>query len=341
MEQALTERQIQKIHTVLDRGALFGKELYEEGVSLTGEPLTPYEVMHARYIKQLDGHLVSFVVGRVPGIGYVELPTTKWIFDTHELAAAGWVYMETGIAVELDGKPEVTVVIEFAERQVVVLPKINEQDEALVFPLAGFIVPFVFPVSSEHVGLELLTMLGGVDATPNTTTNRTFDSFTGSYIGVGIVAESYQGRGYVPTRKLRMSDVAYVTGVSTSRLSALRNGEIDYGQMSHDSVSRLAAYGSLSSLAGDIYNGLVKYYREVGRDGVGNLRVTLKDGSRYETYGIRSTIDGLLMQVHGQNASPRGEVSLRAFTRRPDTGPRVILRDAIQQITVDYDTVVD
>lgn len=335
MRQELTERQVQKVHTVLDRGHFFAQGVYD------GQAETPYDEMHERYLKQLDGHLVTFSIGRVPGVGYVELTRSDFFFDSKELTAAGWVYMETGVIADQVGKPEVTVIIDFNERRVTIIPTVDLHVEPVaphVFAIAGFVVPVVHPLSDERVGLEVLTLLAEVGEDPVRVVNRTFESFTGSYIGVGIVSESYLGRGYVPSRKLRMSDVAHVTGVSQSRLSALRNGDIHYGQMSHDTVSLLATYGSLSSLAGDIYNGLVKYYKDVERYGTATLRLMLKDGSLYETTGIRYTVDALMMQVYKQNASDKGEVSLRIFARHPEDGERVVHRDAIASISVDYTT---
>lgn len=333
MRHELMERQVKKVHTVLDRGHFFAQGVYD------GQGETAYDVMYERYLKQLDGHLVSFTVGNVPGVGYVEIPRDVFRFDSVELTAAGWVYMATGVLVDQSGKPEVTVVLDFAERRVTIIPTVDPHVEpvaAHTFAIAGFVVPVFYPVSDECVGLELLTLLAELDDPSGQIVNRTLDSFTGSYIGVGIVSESYLGRGYVPSRKLRMSDVAHVTGVSQSRLSALRNGEISYGQMSHDTVSLLAAYGALSSLAGDVYNGLAKYYKDVERSGTATLRLTLKDGSRYELSGIRYTINDLLMQVHTQLASATGDVSLRLFTRRPDEAVGVAHRDDIATVMVDY-----
>lgn len=266
------------------------------GREAAGEVLTPHERMYAMYLQRLEGHLVTFVLTELPGLGYVdydESPANETFrFAFVDLMVNGWSrrfqvrLRESGVVCD--------VVLDLFSRLVTVVPQedvgAHRAGDALLFTLAGFFTSAVSAETATSVklwlGVEVVPYTDDVDAAMTPLRQ----SFTPMYVELGVIRESRLDDGYVPGRKLSMQDVSRVTGVPASRLSELRSGALDYNRMSHGNVSLLCAYGALSALSGDVFEGLKMYYRYANVHGTASITVTTTDGAVYVRDGLRTTI---------------------------------------------------
>lgn len=262
-----------------------------------GDPeVSPREKLVERFVQQLDGHMVQFVV-HVPGVGDVLLPEQPMRFDGEELADPpdrgddSWtVYREIEA---LDGMNGMRMLHLALDLQTLSLSARWDDTDMMEGIMGGGL-----GVTSLHTEQATYYDRGVVKLRIRATLSRsrmlafptlcTMNDTLGELMDLGVRGEVTVNDGYIPNMASSMMDVVALTGLPQEEVVAVCQGRVGLNDIPYGTAVRLSQYASISHLRGRIYDAVFDaLMREISGDGA-YVVVTIRneDGDRRFMYGM-------------------------------------------------------